>query len=268
LLVTNPKISRLAAVGRFYVPLSQTQQNELVTAITTIDNPDALPSWMSDYFGQVEQMFEADKAGAVEKHGTHDQGTHGRRSSNPRNLPNRLRERRATVEEPSFTDDEFDAVNTYSTDAALQVNHKLRGLSRTRGIQPAQGVWRMSDKKIDAVVAKMDSSIDKSTLVEKTTLYREIPVSSLRTGLFSSAKGKTISDKGFLSMRKGETSIPPRKGFVSLQINAPAGTKALDLSFINPNAMGEVILPRGSKVKIINIVGRSDDMTVIGEIVD
>jgi hypothetical protein len=255
---------------KHYAPLKTKFGVEMVKLLATTDEFDALPQWLQDHLLKVEQMFEADKAGAVEKHlpGQHDQSTHGRRSSNPRNLPNRLRELRATVEEPSFTDDEFDAVNTYSTDAALQVNHKLRGLSRTRGIQPAQGVWRMSDKKIDAIVTKMDSSIDKSTLVEKTTLYREIPVSSLRNGLFSSAKGKTISDKGFLSMRKGETSIPPRKGFVSLQINAPAGTKALDLSFINPNAMGEVILPRGSKVKIINIVGRSDDMTVIGEIVD
>jgi hypothetical protein len=240
---------------KHYAPLKTKFGVEMVKLLATTDEFDALPDWLQEHLLKVEQMFEADKAGAVEKHGTHDQRTHGRG-------------RRATAEEPSFTDDEYDAISTYSTDAALQVNHKLRGLSRTRGIQPAQGVWRMSDKKIDAVVAKMDSSIDKSTLVEKTTLYREIPVSSLRNGLFSSAKGKTISDKGFLSMRKGETSIPPRKGFVSLQINAPAGTKALDLSFINPNAMGEVILPRGSKVKIINIVGRSDDMTVIGEIVD
>lgn len=257
MLVANPKISRLAAVGRFYVPLSQTQQNELVTAVSTIDKIDALPSWMSDYFAQVEQMFERDGALTSElaKHrDDHDQMRHAGG-------------RRLTVEAPSFTNDEYDAVATYSTDAALQVNHQLRGLSRTRGIQPAQGVWRMSEKKIDAVVEKMDSAIDKSTLAEKLTVRREIPEASIKNTIFGATKGKTISDKGFLSMRRTESPIPPRKGFVTLQINAPAGTKALDLSFINPNAMGEIIFPRDTKIKIVNIVGRGEDTTVIGEII-
>ena len=81
MLATNPKVSRLAAVGRFYVPLSQAQQNELVTAISTIDKLDGLPSWMSEYFAQVEQMFEQDKSDAIQKHGNHDQSTHGNRRS-------------------------------------------------------------------------------------------------------------------------------------------------------------------------------------------
>lgn len=253
MLVTNPKVSRLAAVGRFYVPLSQAQQSELITAMSTIENLDALPSWMSDYFSQVEQMFEQDKAGElIEKHGDHDQKRHGRRAS---------------IESPEFTENEFEAISSYSGSATVQVNHHLRGFSRTRGIQPAQGVWQLSEKKINGIVKELDSAIDKSTLPQKLTLQREIKADSLRSGLFGSVKGKTISDKGFLSLRKGTSEVPPLRGYVKMRITAPAGTKALDLSFINPNAMGEVIFPRNTQIKVTNIIGKGEDTTVIGEIV-
>lgn len=222
----------------------------------TVDKFDALPQWLQDHLLKVEQMFEQDKAD-VQKHmrGKHDQSSHGRAG-------------RATVEAPSFTDNEYEAISTYSGSATLQVNHHLRGKSRTRGIQPALGVWRLSEEKLDAIVAEMDSAIDKSTLTETLTLQRDFPVNSLRSGLFGSIKGKTISDKGFLSLRKGTTQVPPPLGFVRMKIKAPAGTKALDLSFINPNAMGEVIFPRNTQIKVTNIVGTGDDTTVIGEIVN
>lgn len=254
MLVTNPKVSRLAAVGRFYVPLSQAKQNELVTAISTIDKLDGLPSWMSEYFAQVEQMFEQDKSDAIAKHGKHDQKTHGNN-------------RRATFESPAFSDDEYDALTSYSGSATVQINHQLRGFSRTRGIQPAQGAWQLSEEKINKIVKKMDSAIDKSVLSERLTLEREIKEDSLRSGLFSTIKGKTISDKGFLSLRKGESNLPPLRGFVKMRIVAPAGSKALDLSFINANSMGEVIFPRDTKIKVTQILGQGEDTTVIGEIV-
>ena len=186
--------------------------------------------------------------------GQHDQSKHGKGG-------------RATVESPSFTDDEVDAITSYSGSATVQVNHQLRGLSRSRGIQPAQGVWRMSEEKINGIVDKMDSAIDKSSLTERLTLEREVKADSLRSGLFGTAKGKTISDKGFLSLRKGQSNVPPLRGYVKMRITAPAGTKALDLSFINPNAMGEVIFPRNTQIKVTNIVGKGEDTTVIGEIV-
>lgn len=257
MLATNPRISQLAGMVKHYAPLKTKFGVEMVKLLATTNEFDALPQWLQDHLLKVEQMFERDKALTSElaKHrDDHDQMRHAGG-------------RRLTVEAPSFTNDEYDAVATYSTDAALQVNHQLRGLSRTRGIQPAQGVWRMSEKKIDAVVEKMDSAIDKSTLAEKLTVRREIPEASIKNTIFGVTKGKTISDKGFLSMRRTESPIPPRKGFVTLQINAPAGTKALDLSFINPNAMGEIIFPRDTKIKIVNIVGRGEDTTVIGEII-
>ena len=199
---------------------------------------------------------EVDKhlAGVIQKHGDHDQKTHGNN-------------RRATFESPAFSDDEYDALTSYSGSATVQINHQLRGFSRTRGIQPAQGAWQLSEEKINKIVKKMDSAIDKSVLSERLTLEREIKEDSLRSGLFSTIKGKTISDKGFLSLRKGKSNLPPLRGFVKMRIVAPAGSKALDLSFINPNAMGEVIFPRDTKIKVTQILGQGEDTTVIGEIV-
>lgn len=256
MLATNPRISQLAGMVKHYAPLKTKYGVEMVKLLATTDEFDALPQWLQDHLLKVEQMFEQDKA-SVAKHlaGKHDQSTHGKGG-------------RATVESPSFTDDEVDAIGSYSSNAALQVNHQLRGLSRSRGIQPAQGVWRMSEEKINGIVQKMDSAIDKSSLTERLVLEREVKVDSVRSGLFGTVKGKTISDKGFLSLRKGKSEVPPLRGYVKMRITAPAGTKALDLSFINPNAMGEVIFPRNTQIKVTNIVGKGEDTTVIGEIVN
>lgn len=174
---------------------------------------------------------------------------------------------RATIETPSFSDEEYDAISAYTGSATVQINHKLRGLSRTRGIQPARGVWVMSDEKIDNVVKNLDSAISKSKLIKQTVMERDIPATSLKSGLFGSAVGKTISDKGFLSLKSGTSNIPPLKGFVKLRVTAPSGTTALDMSFINPNAMGEIIFPRDTKIKITSVSGGGADTIVRGEIV-
>lgn len=208
-----------------------------------------------DYFLNLPKNQDQLPKEDVKKHlaGKHDQRSHAGN--------------RATVETPSFSDDEHDAIAAYTGAATVQVNHKLRGLSRTRGVQPAVGVWRISDEKIDGIVKNLDSAISKSTLAKKTTLERDIPLNSIKSGLFSSAVGKTISDKGYLSLRTGTTTVPPIKGFVKLRITAPAGTTALDMSFLNPNAMGEIIFPRDTKIKITSVTGASTDTVVRGEIV-
>jgi hypothetical protein len=259
LLLTNPKISTLAGMSKVFVPLSPKQNRELLKLLSTTREFDALPQWVVAHLLKVEQMFERDKSsGSVTKHGNHNQLDHAGR-----------RGRRLTTEAPSFTDSERDALTTYGGNETLQINHRLRGLSNTRGIQPALGAWRMSDNKIDSIVQNMDSAIDKSSLSERTTVYRDIPASSLKTGLFGSAVGKTITDRGYLSMRRGEASaaVPPPSGFVRLKVIAPAGTKALDLSFINDRSMGEIIFPRDSKIKINRVIGGAGDMEVVGEII-
>lgn len=186
----------------------------------------------------------------IEKHlaGQHDQSTHGRRAS---------------VETIEFSDNEKSAISAYSGQAALQINAKLRGQ------KPARiGVWQMSDSKIDEAIDNLDSAIGKSKLSKKLTLERDLPATSLRSGLFGSAVGKTITDKGYLSLRNQKSEIPPIKGFVKFIVNAPAGTTGLDLSFINPDAMNEIIFPRGTKIKINSVTGFGEDTIVRGEIVE
>lgn len=187
----------------------------------------------------------------VVKHlaGKHDQRTHA---------GNRL-----STEVPEFSDVELASISTYSGTAALQVNAHLRGQSQRGQIA---SVFDLRQDQIDNTIKNLDSAIDKSRLAEKVTMEREIPRTSLKAGLFSSYEGKTISDKGFLSLKRGTSNIPPRQGFLKLEVVAPEGTKALDLSFINPNAMGEIVFPRNTKIRITNYYASSQ--TVRGEIVE
>jgi hypothetical protein len=188
----------------------------------------------------------------VEKHlaGKHDQSSHANRLS---------------AQSPDFSDSEKQAIASYSGLETLQVNHKLRGLP-TKGILPS--VFDLRETEIESIVTNLDSAIDKSTLKSTLKLQREMPVKSIPSSLFGNSVGKTISDKGFLSLRNTQDKIPARNGFVKMIVTAPAGSKALDLSFINPNAMGEIIFPRGTKIKITSVRGQMSDTIVRGEIVE
>jgi len=251
LLLTNPRISTLAAMTKVFAPLDTKQNHELLKLLSTIKEFDALPQWVQDHLLKVEQLFEQDES-SLQKHlaGQHDQSSHANRLS---------------AQSPDFSDSEKQAIANYSGTATLQVNHKLRGLP-TKGILPS--VFDLRENEIENIVTNLDSAIDKSSLKATMKLQREIPTSSIPSGLFSSAVGKTIKDKGFLSLRNTQDNIPARNGFVKMIVTAPAGTKALDLSFINPNAMGEVIFPRGTKIKITSVKGQRSDTIVRGEIVE
>ena len=183
---------------------------------------------------------------------SHDESTHGRRSP------------RTSFETVSFTGSELSSIATY-TKATIQVNRQLRGTSR-RGIAPS--VFDLSENEMDSVIDNLDSAIDKSRLAEKMELGREMPLSMLKRGSVKRSAGKVISDKGFLSLRSTVSSVPPRTGFAKFRVTAPAGTKALDLSFLTPNSMGEIIFPRETKIKINSITGQNDDMVIRGEIVE
>lgn len=205
-----------------------------------------------NYFASLPKRDER-IAEPIAKHmaGKHDQRTHAGN--------------RASAESPEFSDSERESIATYSGLAALQINHKLRGLP-TKGQR--RTIWDLSDAQIETATNNLDAAIDKSSLVKKMTLQREIPANAIKSGLFGTSVGKTISDKGFLSLRNTQDNIPARSGFVKMIVTAPAGTKALDLSFVNPNAMGEIIFPRGTKIKITSVKGQFSDAVVRGEIVE
>jgi len=252
LLATNPRISQLAGMVKHYAPLKTKFGIDMVKLLATTSEFDALPQWLQDHLLKVEQLVEQDKANVIEKHGKHNQKTHGRKGS------------RASFEAVSFTGSELSSIATY-TKATIQVNRQLRGISR-RGIAPS--VFDLSENEMDSVIDNLDSAIDKSRLAEKMELGREMPLSMLKRGSVKRSAGKVISDKGFLSLRSTVSSVPPRTGFAKFRVTAPAGTKALDLSFLTPNSMGEIIFPRETKIKINSITGQDDDMVIRGEIVE
>ena len=250
MLATDPRISHLAGMVKYYAPLKTNYGVEMVRLLSTTDEFDALPEWLQEHLLKVERMFQEDEQ-TLAKHlaGKHDQSTHAGQ--------------RLSVETPSFSDVESAAISIYSGSAALQINANLRGQSRRGQIA---SVFDLKQNQIDTAVKNLDSAIDKSVLAEKVTMEREIPFASVKGGMFSSIAGKTISDKGYLSLKRGTSNIPPRRGYVKLKIVAPAGTKALDLSFINPNAMGEIVFPRDTKIRITDYFANSQ--TVRGEIVE
>ncbi len=257
MLATDPRISQLAGLVKHYAPLKAKFSMEMVELLATTDDFDALPEWLQIHLLKVEELFEEDKRNTrsregVEKHrpGEHDQARHAGR--------------RASTESVPFTDSETVAVQDYTARATLQVNGRLRGKPPTYG---AIGQLKIPDSQLDSIITNLDTAIDKSTLTDTITLRRDIPIASVRRGILPPRAGQTISDKGFLSMRKGETQVPPSSGFARLIVNAPAGTKALDMSFMSQQHMGEVIFPRNSKIKITNIIGSGDDMEIRGEIV-
>ena len=251
-MATNPRISQLAGMVKHYAPLKTKFGIDMVKLLATTSEFDALPQWLQDHLLKVEQLVEQDKANVIEKHGKHNQKTHGRKGS------------RASFEAVSFTGSELSSIATY-TKATIQVNRQLRGISR-RGIAPS--VFDLSENEMDSVIDNLDSAIDKSRLAEKMELGREMPLSMLKRGSVKRSAGKVISDKGFLSLRSTVSSVPPRTGFAKFRVTAPAGTKALDLSFLTPNSMGEIIFPRETKIKINSITGQDDDMVIRGEIVE
>lgn len=254
MLATDPRISQLAGMVKHYAPLKTKFGVEMVQLLMTTDDFDALPEWLQVHLLKVEQMFEEDKKNpkVVEKHrlGDHDQARHAGG--------------RASTESVPFTDSETVAVQDYTARATLQVNGRLRGKPPTYG---TIGQLKIPDSKLDSIITNLDTAIEKSTLTDAITLTRDIPIASVRRGILPPKAGQTISDKGFLSMRKGETQVPPSSGFARLIVNAPAGTKALDMSFMSQQHMGEVIFPRNSKIKITNVIGSGDDMEIRGEIV-
>lgn len=248
MLAANPRISQLAGMVKHVAPLKSKYQLEMVKLLATTDEFTDLPQWLQDHLLKVEAM-----ANAVQKHmaGKHDQSTHAGN--------------RASAETVEFSDSERESIATYSGLPALQINHKLRGLP-TKGQR--RTVWDLSDEQIETATKNLDSAIGKSKLTKTMTLEREMPLSAVQGRWFGKMEGKTIADKGFLSLQNTKSNIPARNGFVKMVVTAPAGTTALDLSFINPNAMGEIIFPRGTKIKITSVRGQASDVVVRGEIVE
>ena len=62
MLVSNPRISRLAAIAKFYAPLSPEQQIESVKLMSTTEKFEDLPFWLRENLLLTEKLQAEDRA--------------------------------------------------------------------------------------------------------------------------------------------------------------------------------------------------------------
>lgn len=210
------------------------------------------PNYFVDIDFPQEPEFED-----VQKHlpGKHDQSSHARGGSGSR-----------TRKPPktSYSSSEKEAGATFATgNGALQVNGRLRG----KGYRYEFGQQRLGDKRYNDTVKGLDSAIGKSTTTRPMTMTRDVDTSSLKFSRFRGDSGRTISDKGFLTMRNTQSGVPPLSSKTRLSITVPAGSKALELSKITRAPANTWVLPRGSKIRLTGSATVNGVDVVTGEIV-
>ena len=99
---------------------------------------------------------------------------------------------------------------------------------------------------VDEIIANLDSAMEKSKLNQDIQLYRGLSEKALDK-LAKAGKGKTVTEKGYMSLSVDPLSIPGEAKAIMV-VNAPKGARML--------AAGgdEVILHRSSKLKLVNAV--------------
>jgi hypothetical protein len=141
-----------------------------------------------------------------------------------------------------FTQNEIDHVRNYQQGAAI--NGHLRDLN-----SPTDFVREIAKNNLDKnQLAAMDSAIAKSRLKEDTTLYRGVNKLLINVP----GVGETFTDPAFASTT---TDKRVAAGFGDVvQINAPAGTHAVDVSDMLKDrahySQGEHILARGTTYRV------------------
>lgn len=133
----------------------------------------------------------------------------------------------------TFSREEKNAIEDYTTDKFQAVNGALRGEGELKG---------ETKKLVDAV----DSALEKAPKHEGTVFRSFQADPSLIAQL---QPGKTFSDKAFMSTSKEPPKFIP-KGSVALQIVGKNGVDIESLS-LHGKAEKEVLFPRGSKFEVV-----------------
>ena len=133
----------------------------------------------------------------------------------------------------------------YSGDHFLDLNAKLRGGGDGGGMAKA-----------------LDSAISKSTLPTGTKLYRGMRTEDAvkLLGGREVTKGQIVEDKSFMSTGKDKDFVSNfyGSGGVMFEISTSEGQKGLPMDDLSDNkSENEVLLPRGTKLRIISIHPRS-----------
>lgn len=158
----------------------------------------------------------------------------------------------------ALTRDEKAAVDDYSTIHYSDINNVLRGRFANPRFQ----------EQIDAAkgrIKALDAAIAKGSLARDAVLFRGTHIDAV--GGKVPAVGTVFSDGGFLSTSPSRDSAA---SFASgsagmgalLRIAAPKGTRAIDVSHVAGGHEKEVLLNRGTKLKVTG-VSQSGGHTVI-----
>lgn len=67
MLIYNAVISRLLAVSKLLVPLSNVKRNELIQVVSQTEDYSELPDWIKDYLVSVKVALKEDLARANKK---------------------------------------------------------------------------------------------------------------------------------------------------------------------------------------------------------
>jgi hypothetical protein len=147
-----------------------------------------------------------------------------------------------------LSDGEKDAIQSYTSSGYHEINGALRAGSKN-----------------DLRIKDLDSALSKSTMPETTTVYRGGPIDqkAMKVGAIAKDKGYLSGslDPGYAATYSHRTSLETRSKLsksgmemASWKITVPKGAKAAPLGGTSANrGEGEVLMPRGSKLKVTKI---------------
>jgi hypothetical protein len=161
---------------------------------------------------------------------------------------------------PSLSGDQKRAIKSYSKNAYVPINNFLR-----------QGTIAASKKDLaQSQIDRMDQAMGQSRIEKPIVGYRGI--SDLHAiGIDrDNAEGATVKDNGFLSMSmrpkiaEGFTGSERNKGNSALlRIKVPAGSRGMSMHGLSDADEFEVLMDRGSSMRITRAVTRDDGRLVL-----
>lgn len=191
----------------------------------------------------------------VEKHlaGKHDQSTHaGGHRSLGNYAPIGSLVGKSSTSSVQLSQSETDALDGYVTKGRhLDVNTYLRDGSD----------W-LSPEELDRAKymdKELTNAINKSELLQDTELVRGVGYQAFSSIDLDSKNisGQTFIDKGFMSTTKSNFPNDAFTGAIKMNIKAPKGTKALDVTQVFDNRYTqfdqEILLQKGLTYKILDV---------------
>lgn len=163
------------------------------------------------------------------------------------------------------------AVDAYQGGEYKAVNANLRGTQHW-GVVPKKSQELSTGQTIGTLQKNLDKAIDSSPIPEPMIVYRGVSGQSF-------APGEIITDKAYQStslnpdVAKGFSE--PSPGFVNpdapppsshtLEIELPAGQKALHVSGLLGGGEQEILLPRGTSIQVTRVEGTKVYARVISD---